>query len=284
MKLLDKPRCKIHTTEEILKDLNQCIVKKKPFSTIRYGDAVYGMVASFLCPGLIDSGKWKGSKGRKFANTIMGQLTIPTNNRLGFINRVVRAADNANYCDSFEAYHYLDSKKGVGIVGEKWKDIHECVGITNTSYCSCYLHYFSIVDGEYNLLNIMNGRKIFCVSNQVHIARKLQEVSGAATIDTYQIPRRGRSGKHFREHFRKIMNIIRDNARNYDLFLIGAGFLGKVYCDKIKRCGGRAFDAGRLFDLWSGVRVVDSRPKRFIKMNTNKMLCERIRKHPSGVW
>jgi hypothetical protein len=80
------------------------------------------------------------------------------------------------------------------------------------------------------------------------------------------------------------MRLIRNNAAKYDLFLIGAGFLGKIYCNEVKRCGGRVFDSGRLFDFWGGMRVIDSRPKRFIKMNTTKMLCERIKKHPSGVW
>lgn len=271
----------IYSTEEILQDLNDKIFKKEPFSTIRYGDAVFGMVASFLCPNVINEGKWSRTKP---ANIIMRQLTIPVIRREEMIKRVVRAADNANYCDSFEAYNYLYTKKGVGIIGRKWKEIHEGCGITNESYCSCFLHYFSITEGEYNLFNIMKGRKIYCISNQVEVIKKLKLKSGAESIGAYKIPRRAKSGQHFRKHFKKIISFIRKNSNDYDLFLIGAGFLGKIYCDEVKKSGGRAFDVGRLFDFWSGVRNIDSRPKRFIKMNREKMLCERIRKHPSGVW
>lgn len=286
MNLLDIDRdiYPVFTTDYILNDLEEHVKDKKPFSTVRFGDAAYGIIASFLAPKLLDRGKWKGSRGRKAANSILGQLTIPNPRREEMVNRMVDAAQNANYCDCFDAYFFLNSRKGVGVVGEKWKDLHEAVGITNPNYCSPFLHYFSIVEGEMNLFEIMKGRRIFCISNQVQIANRLQKVSKAKTVKTYRIPRRGRRGRHFRDHYPKVMKFIRRNAKKYDLFLIGAGFLGKIYCAEVKASGGRAFDAGRIFDFWGGRRSIDSRPKRFIKMNPSKMLCERIKKHPSGVW
>jgi tetratricopeptide (TPR) repeat protein len=36
------------------------------------------------------------------------------------------------------------------------------------------------------------------------------------------------------------------------VFLVGAGFCGKLYCDAIKQRGGIAIDVGSLFDLWAG--------------------------------
>jgi len=41
------------------------------------------------------------------------------------------------------------------------------------------------------------------------------------------------------------------------IFLVGAGGLGKIYCDKIKNCGGIALDIGSVFDGWDGA---DTRP------------------------
>ena len=38
------------------------------------------------------------------------------------------------------------------------------------------------------------------------------------------------------------------------LCLVGAGFLGKVYCDAVKRRGGQAIDVGSVFDIWAGVK------------------------------
>lgn len=281
---LDRPLYPITTTHDILTDLNEHIKQKKPFSTIRYGDAIFGILATFFAPDLLDRGKWKGRKGIKASNSIMGQLTIPTKKRDKIVLKLAQAGNEANYCDSFDAYFYLNTRKGVGIVGEKWKEIHEAAGIKHENYCSPFVHYFSIVEGEMNLFDLMKGRRIFCISNQVHIVNKLQKTSKAKTIKSYRIPRRGRRGGHFKLHYPKIMRFIKNNAKKYDLFLIGGGLLGKLYCAEVKRCGGRAFDVGRVFDFWGGTRKIDSRPKRFVKMNTSKMLCQRIKKHKSGVW
>lgn len=275
---------KIYSTEEILKDLNQCIIKKKPFSTTRLGDAGHGILVVFNCKEIIDVGKWGGSKGKRMANNILGQLTVPTNERERIVSRVAQACDNANYLDCYEAFYDLDTKKGVGILGRKWKTIHECSGITNENYCSPFVHYFSIVDKEYNLFNIMKGRKIFCVTSRVPCLTRLKKVSGAKVIDSYRIPRRGRRARHYKDHYKKVCKIISRRAKSYDLFLIGAGFLATIYCDVVKKNGGRAFDAGRLFDFWGNVREIDSRPKRFITYKTKKMLCTRKRKPRSNLW
>jgi hypothetical protein len=282
-----QPQEHIYPTEFILKELNNCVVKKEPFSIIRLGDAGLGIIYSFNCKGIVDRGKWKGGKGRKMSNNILGQLTVPPFRRERIVKAVINACDNANFVDCYEAFFFLNTMKGVGILGEKWKDIHECCGITNTKYCSSFVHYFSITDGEYNLFNIMKNRKIFCItSTEKKTLERLKIKSGADVIDSYQIPRRGRKGGHYRLHFKRIMRLIKRNAKDYDLFLIGAGFLGKVYCGKIKQLGGRAFDAGRLFDFWGNGRIIDSRPKRFIVYNQEKMLCDRIKTSTTGkgVW
>jgi len=273
----------IHTTQCILDDLNDCIINKKPFSIIRFGDAIFGILSALLAPGFIDAGKWSKSKGRKLSNTILGQLTIPTNKRIQLCERMVKAANNADYIDSYDAYLLLNRRR-LGIIARNWKSIHEQVGITNTSYCSCFVHYFSIVDGEYNLFDVMKGRKIFCIGNSIQCLEQVKQISGAEIIDNYKIPGRGRRNGHYKNHFRKVMRLIKRNATKYDLFLIGAGFLGKIYCDEVKANGGRAFDAGRLFNFWCGGRTIDSSPKRFLVMDKHKMLCKRLRNHESGVW
>ena len=38
------------------------------------------------------------------------------------------------------------------------------------------------------------------------------------------------------------------------IFLVGAGALGKIYCDIIKQRGGIAIDVGAIFDAWAGVK------------------------------
>jgi len=284
LKKLDRQLYYIHSTEEILKDLNNCIRKKKPFSVMRFGDACLGIMCSFLAPNFIKHGKWKGGQKCGLANSIFRQLGVPVKRRKLICNKLVKYANEANYIDSFDCYFTeMKSKKGIGNLAFSWKEIHELIGITNESYCSTFLHYFSIVDGEYNLFNVMKNRSVFCISNQVQVTNLLKDKSGAKIIDSYKIPRRG--GKfHYQNHYRNVINMIKKNSTKYDLFLIGAGLLGKIYCGVIKENGGRAYDVGRLFDFWAGIRKIDSRPKRFIQMDHSKFLCNRLKNFGGKVW
>ncbi len=56
---------------------------------------------------------------------------------------------------------------------------------------------------------------------------------------------------HFPDLYEKLVAGIKV-PRPGALFLVGAGFCGKLYADAIKRKGGIAVDVGSLFDLWAG--------------------------------
>lgn len=59
--------------------------------------------------------------------------------------------------------------------------------------------------------------------------------------------------QHFPDRFNSVINEIKvANDKNH-LFLVGAGFLGKIYCDKIKSEGGFALDIGSVLDYWAEV-------------------------------
>jgi hypothetical protein len=49
-----------------------------------------------------------------------------------------------------------------------------------------------------------------------------------------------------------------DDVQPGTVFLIGAGLLGKIYCDRIKSKGGIAIDVGSVLDGWAGI---PSRPR-----------------------
>lgn len=46
-----------------------------------------------------------------------------------------------------------------------------------------------------------------------------------------------------------------------EIFLVGAGFLGKIYCGWIRRQGGIALDIGSVFDLWAGEHTRGANPE-----------------------
>jgi hypothetical protein len=61
----------------------------------------------------------------------------------------------------------------------------------------------------------------------------------------------GQVGSHFRDAFGRV-NAAIDALSPGTVVLVGAGFLGKSYCLRIKRRGGIALDLGSLVDLWMG--------------------------------
>jgi len=297
---------RIFGTRYILKHLNSCIVHNKSFSTIRFGDACLFILSSTFCR------QFEKGKG-KISNKIFDGLNIPPNKRLEIVQDLVKYANQADYVDAQSAVlveipkflpimeEFIKSGntnfgqvwerlclktkgqgRGVGNVMSRWREIYKESGITNNSFCSPHLHSFSIIDGEYNLFDIMKNRNIFCISNNIEVCDRLQKKSGAKNIDYFRVVRRG-SKKHYPLYYQNVMDIISKKAIKYDLFLIGAGLLGKIYCGYVKECGGRSFDAGRLFDVWKG-KNIRSIPARFLVMNKQKMLCERKKNKNGRVW
>jgi hypothetical protein len=56
---------------------------------------------------------------------------------------------------------------------------------------------------------------------------------------------------HWPDRYRQIMQELQ--VERGQPFLVGAGHLGKAYCDLVKRKGGIAIDVGSLMDAWAGV-------------------------------
>lgn len=53
-------------------------------------------------------------------------------------------------------------------------------------------------------------------------------------------------------HWSLFESIVAHEYRPGEVWLVGAGVLGKVYCEAIRRAGAVAVDLGSVFDIWSG--------------------------------
>ena len=276
---------KIHKTKDILDHCERSIKEKKPFSLIRFGDACLGMLANQFSKNVDFGKKWGHPCGTTQTNIIFNHLTVPVKDRETVLKRAIQAANNADYIDSYDSD--LIGKFPVGKLCFSWKEIHEDIGIINQSYCNTMFHNFINVENEYNIFDLMKGRRIFCVNNLVSkLAPRLRE--HCKSLDFYHIPGRGKGkgGGHYKSHYKKVCEILRKNALKYDLFLIGAGLLATIYCDVVKTNGGRALDVGSLFHLWRGMKV-KSRASRHLTNDNEGLLCRRIskpNKNAEGIW
>lgn len=60
------------------------------------------------------------------------------------------------------------------------------------------------------------------------------------------------SQPHWPNGFNEVMEQL-EAVRPGDAFLVGAGVLGKIYCDRIKTRGGVALDIGSILDSWANI-------------------------------
>lgn len=70
---------------------------------------------------------------------------------------------------------------------------------------------------------------------------------------------------HFPERFEEIEAELIARDLHGEFFLVGAGVVGKAYCDRIKRQGGMAIDAGSMMDVWMGIGVRQYHSREFLE-------------------
>lgn len=125
-----------------------------------------------------------------------------------------------------------------------------------SEYCSIDVHYDFLNDGLFATLlqnlNVLNY--ISCRDLDVQFSERFN----IRTVNKYLIAPEakftsGYDGEaHYPVQFNKVqrwMEVVRPEGR---LLLVGAGVIGKIYCNWWRDRGGVAFDIGSIFDEWYG--------------------------------
>lgn len=117
----------------------------------------------------------------------------------------------------------------------------------------CHVHNYLLQAGYY-------GHEPFDAINAVIAPSLPFNLKGADKIIWHQIPGEAylRPETHDREAhypaiFSRTLNAISTSIKPGNLVLVGAGILGKIYCDAIRRNRGIAIDVGSVIDICSGL-------------------------------
>ena len=93
------------------------------------------------------------------------------------------------------------------------------------------------------------------VTGRPTLASLIQKTFNIKNVKPYIVPAEaihpgGLEGEHFPDRF---YSLEKELVVPYQgaVFLVGAGYLGKIYCDWIKKAGGIAIDIGSICDSWS---------------------------------
>jgi hypothetical protein len=241
----------IHKVNEIMNRLSYAIVNKKSFGLIRFGDGTIKAIHSFL------------NNDYDQMNAISKQEGIPKE----LFERIIEFwKTSANYCDYIDSPEVYFTKrfwkrtknlqknemsKKTIIRLKEWEQLYNKIGITNKNYCNPEINFlFCIISnsGFHTLPDILKYKKICIVTTRSDVKEKLKKYD--MNIDIIKIV--GKFEDQYHNSFNEVIQKIDDNATNYDLWLIAAGELGRIYPGFIKFKGGRAFDIGSLIDVWCG--------------------------------
>jgi hypothetical protein len=239
----------LYNLDHILNDIEISIAEQKPFSIARFGDGDLKLMRSVEVSA---PNAWK-----------FRQQGIPLEKADWIYNIYRSSCNNANYVSSFDVYfdeHMWKRFSKVKRNIRKWKQIYEKAGITNTNYCNPEVGFLFFLDEPRNLFSILKDKRICLITCFDNVAPQLRELG--FNVSSIIIP--GRNQYHF-QMYRKILKRIRRRATSCDVFLVGAGSLGRGYSNYIKNHGGIAIDIGQVFDAWAGLPLA-KRIKRFVRI------------------
>ena len=236
---------KIHKVEEILSDLEKCMIEKKPFSLIRFGDGGLKFIHAMLYNDFDQ------------LNQIIRKEGLTREKLLEIFELWGHYTRNANYIDTPEVYsteEFWPRLRGPDKPMNKktrekfkvWKELYSCAEFDNENYCNPEINFLSILKRykKRNILDIIKDKKICCITTFPEVRDKLSNYD----VDIIQIV--GHYENHYQNSFVNTIEAIKEKANEYDLFLIAAGELGRIYTGLIKEKGGRAFDIGFIIEYW----------------------------------
>jgi hypothetical protein len=259
---------RIYKLKEVLKSLEYSIRNKTPFSLIRFGDGGIKFIHAMI------------NDDTDQLNDIIEKEGIPRNNMMEVFELWGYYARHATFIDSPEVY--FSSEFWPRLKGpekpmnrktrerlENWKELYNDAEFDTDRFCNPEINFLSILRRrhERNLLDILKGKRIGCITTFPEIKEKLSEHS--YDIDVFQIV--GQYERHYENSFIQTIDYIRRTANIYDIWLIAAGELGRIYTGLIKQLGGRAFDIGFVIEYWLELDI-PIRLKPFLKICSGNSL------------
>jgi len=233
----------IHTVEDILKKLENCIKYKKSFSLIRFGDGGIKYIHSILYNDI------------KQLNGILKKEGIPEDKALEIFELWGYYARQADFIDTPEVYYngeFWDrlKRKGKPInedtekILKDWRDLYNRAEFDNENYCNPESNCLMIVKipEKMNLFDVMKNRKVCLITAKPEIKQILPQ------LDIIEIV--GQWENQYENSFHKVVKIIKHTAKEYDYWLVAAGEVGRIYSGMIKEYGGRSLDIGFVTEYW----------------------------------
>ena len=238
---------KIYKTLEILDDFEKHIIKREPWSLIRIGDGGIKFLHAVLFNDqdqLLEIVKKEG---------------IPLTKAKDILDLWATSINVSDYIDTTQVYFTEEFwprvRKGKQPMHQdtidkikSWKKLHILSGFINDSYCNPEINFLSCLDiFDRSLIEILENKKICCITAYPEEIVK-EKLNYLKKIDVIKIVENNQD--HYHNSFGQTVIKIQKDTKKYDVWLVAAGELGRIYTGLIKNSGGVAFDIGSTIDYW----------------------------------
>lgn len=242
---------KIFKIDEILHEINVCIAENAPFSLIRFGDGGLKFIDCLV----------RGDD--EHLQMIIEKEGLPLSKVPEILDLWGYYARRANFIDCPEIYFtgkFWDriKNKNKGISNQtnnlliNWQDLYSRAEFDNERYCNPESNYLMTLDRTSvkgsTIMDVMRNRNVCFITARTDLHDRFYEYRVNISI----FPIVAQYENHYEICFEEAMKYISSMAPNYDLWLVAAGELGRIYTGFIKECGGRAVDIGFVADFWAG--------------------------------
>jgi hypothetical protein len=259
-------KMKINKISTVLNKLSRNMIDKKPFSLIRIGDGGLKLLHAYYF------------NDEKQMTDIVQKEGIPLEQWKNVVEMWKYALNSADYIDTCQVYldgdfwprvrkNRLPMSEQTQWKINNWKMIYEASGITNTSYINPEINFLSCLE-ELNrsLIEVLDDKNVCIITAHRKYLQFVLPYSWK--VDYCDIVDFGQ--EHYNSNFTDVCNRIGRDAKNYDVWLVAAGELGRHYSGLIKSNGGRSFDVGSLTNYWA-YGEIPVRLQPYMKRSSNEL-------------
>lgn len=236
---------------EVAARLREALRRRRGFSLIRVGEGE----ATFLLPPEQSS---IGAVARRL-EYYFGHCDISFADWSALCRALRRSLTHADVlCPPEPGQWRIRSRAGDGFA-QRYRQLAECLSTLEFPemplVAGAYVNYALHADGT--LFDLLEAEKEIGLISSQPAAPLLRALFGLR-VREFPVPQRAVDNEsltgtgHFPDRFTELCAALRRDVAGL-LVLVGAGPLGKIYCDVIRQAGGIALDLGSLLDAWTGL-------------------------------
>lgn len=165
--------------------------------------------------------------------------------------------------------------KNMDSLGKNWTEVEQTIKLycnATEKRCSLDIHYDFLNAGYFDKL-LRNSEQLYYISCR-DLSQGFEKTYNIQSTFRYEIAPEAKftsydGPPHYPDQFIRVERWMEKAQPQGKLLLVGAGFIGKIYCNWWRDRGGIAFDIGSVFDEWAG-RVTRGPERELDKVHHSK--------------